>query len=281
MSDEPPPLPRPSTAPPPPDLECPRCGYDLQGQAHGPAGPHAQHTGICSECGLAFRWDEVSDLARRRRLDIFEHAGGRLVKNFWITYRKTFAPWRFWRWMRMEHQVALDRLLIFAAIAPFVSLVMAGALVLAIRISHDLAMRYGFSVSINVFRPENYWSEGLVLPAQALLLLSTVFLPFSFALLPQSLRKARVRPRHFARSAAYSVGVPIVLAILPTAALELHNMADFAWHLQGSRLLAHWSFEWSATLSLLWQFVWWGTFARSYCRLDHPLWGGAVAERAV
>lgn len=269
MSDEPPPLPRPSTAPPPTDLECPRCGYDLQGQAQGPAGPHAQPSGICAECGLEFRWDEVTDLARRRRLDIFEHAGGRLVKNFWITYRKTFAPWRFWRWMRMEHDVAFDRLMIFAFIAPLLSTLLIGAVVLLLRFAAS-GPYWDFPDTFNIYVVADY-GNLLVIPSQVLLVLTTGILPLTFVLLPETLRKAKVRNRHLCRGALYSLAMPTALGAAPSLVVPIWHWARQSW--AGTyywNLPTYWTFEWFSATCVLWQLLWWGFFAGRYCRLPRP-----------
>lgn len=91
--------------------ECPRCGYDLSGQAavareQSPRPP----TGTCSECGLSFEWRLVLSPGLAGWLWFIESAGKRLTRACLITTWRALNPPRFWRDVRLETQVVPQRI---------------------------------------------------------------------------------------------------------------------------------------------------------------------------
>lgn len=91
--------------------ECPRCGYDLSGQAavardQSPRPP----TGTCSECGLSFEWRLVLSPGLAGWLWFIESAGKRLTRACLITTWRALNPLRFWHDVRLETQVVPPRI---------------------------------------------------------------------------------------------------------------------------------------------------------------------------
>ncbi len=91
--------------------ECPRCGYDLSGQAgvardQSPRPP----TGTCSECGLEFEWRLVLSPGLAGWLWFIESAGKRLTRACVTTTWRALNPMGFWRDVRLKTQVVPSRI---------------------------------------------------------------------------------------------------------------------------------------------------------------------------
>ncbi len=75
--------------------------------------------GKCSECGLDFAWANLLSPQLRRQPWLYEHA-----KRWWSlgpllrTFIESLMPWRFWRLVRVHHQVRPNRLVIWLLLVP-------------------------------------------------------------------------------------------------------------------------------------------------------------------
>lgn len=115
--------------------ECPRCGYDLQGQiaAWHPAGdtqPDAAcpTTGTCSECGLDFEWRFILVEGLASPKWFFETTRSRLVRSVIRTWVHSLSPPKFWRDVRLEVTPRIWRLAIYV-VGPVLASVLIHALI--------------------------------------------------------------------------------------------------------------------------------------------------------
>ena len=100
---------------------CPRCGYDLRGAVDAWT-ECCPMTGRCAECGLQFAWADL--LSQRCRVPTWsvEHPN-RVLPYPWRcckTLVVTFAPWRFWKSIRMTHQPRWGRLALYCLVLPLI-----------------------------------------------------------------------------------------------------------------------------------------------------------------
>ncbi|MCZ6837298.1 MAG: hypothetical protein O7G85_16100, partial [Planctomycetota bacterium] len=92
---------------------CPRCGYDLHGMVDSWR-EQCPISGNCAECGLPFDWGELlnrqlnmpgwcveSPFVRTRRAWLWAS-----FRTLWMSLR----PWRFWRELKMTHDMKLRRI---------------------------------------------------------------------------------------------------------------------------------------------------------------------------
>jgi hypothetical protein len=290
---------------------CPRCGYDLSGTIATWA-DSCPLAGLCSECGLEFDWADVHDPDRNRVRGLFEHARGPWQAARWLELTWLLALWppRFWRRVRLEAPVNARR----AALWPIlITLVVwcAGSLLwnaasLAIRYQAMPAPRRSRSngllvelangwlqpvawveqwpgVAARVFR----WSGELrgwprfLMPAAAMSLAWVVLI----AVVPATLRAAKVRRVHVLRAVAYSFAWVALLALfhlIDGLNCVMRALVDPGQYLPApqqygagaSALLFDW---WPALLVgiTLWQLLWWHSALRTGFRLRSGLriWG--------
>jgi hypothetical protein len=194
---------------------CPRCDYDLSGVAESwkDACPL---DGVCSECGLAFRWPEILNPLLTVPAWSFEHAMRQRPLALLRTAARTFRPRRLWAELRMEHPVRVRRLLTVPLLAvPAAWAVMAlaiGMLLLGLR-ALDAYHSYGGAwndiASIATFGFATYgWGSWQWVGPPAWLVVGAAWwcvLPAAFLTLPVTLRRAKVRPLHLARIWVYSL----------------------------------------------------------------------------
>ena len=96
---------------------CPRCGYDLSGIIASWTNS-CPLTGICSECGLEFRWRDLLGHRAQYLPGFFEHAVGvrRSFRWAWRTWAWTIIPSLFWSRVRMHHRVSPKRILLWPVV---------------------------------------------------------------------------------------------------------------------------------------------------------------------
>ena len=100
---------------------CPRCGYDQRG-AISTWTESCPLNGVCSECGLEWRWAEVFNPRLHRPRWCVEY--GRVIAFPWRCVKTlcvSFWPWRFWWGLQMSHEarwlrIAAYLLVIFLAV---------------------------------------------------------------------------------------------------------------------------------------------------------------------
>lgn len=90
---------------------CPRCAYDLSGASEVRGG---NDQGVCSECGLEFKWRDVLDPERAVPRWFVEKAHARIYRTLpGTTLRACLTPWRFWRSVKMHFPMRPVRMIAF------------------------------------------------------------------------------------------------------------------------------------------------------------------------
>lgn len=92
-------------------IRCPRCGYDQRGPVETWR-ESCPLTGICTECGLEFRWAEVlrPDKFEPQWCVEYEPKKRRLLWAAWRTAFRSCIPWRFWSGLKMSDGIRWRRL---------------------------------------------------------------------------------------------------------------------------------------------------------------------------
>jgi hypothetical protein len=199
---------------------CPRCGYDQRGVIDSWT-RSCPLTGICSECGLEFAWRDLLDERFKIKPWFFEHALRRHVRSFFYTLWRSLRPSSFWRWVRLEDDIDLHRLGIFACLAP---LLMGGmTLLLMVPIAYVIGAFIWFDsvwvapwyfVTGTLFAYSWGVDEEILVPLLSVMV-STAIAPGFLVLFSDSMRLARVRRVHLLRFWVYSfVCVPWAYCIL-------------------------------------------------------------------
>jgi len=106
--------------------ECPRCGYDLEGQiaAWHPAGADADNAacpaaGTCPECGLDFEWRYILVEGLAAPVWFVETTRVRHLRRGVRTWVRSLNPRTFWRDVRLEVPPRIARLLWYTVIPVF------------------------------------------------------------------------------------------------------------------------------------------------------------------
>lgn len=278
-----------------PPIACPRCGYDLFGAVAAWEGA-CPLRGVCSECGLELWWADVLNPSLAVPAWSFEHARGRLLRRLVATSWRAGAPWLLWKRLRMEDPISLRRLL-------YLALVWLALAHLAIGLEHAMAnyqaaLSSGSATSgvqaATMAAPSLLWpytgqvwygAGWRVWPAQppvritsVLLMLALLLLiPLTLLLLPDSLRRAKVRRRHIVRGSAYALAVVPVIAALWAVTSLLGRLDVRIWVWSSWQYVSMFG-GLIVLLGFAWQWLHWWMFARRYLRLPH---GAAVAAMMI
>lgn len=280
-------------------IACPRCAYDLSGAAASWATQCPLRT-TCPECGLDIDCRDILNPAFARLGHFFEHARRRPFTALVRTSLRAARPRRFWTWVQMNHAVRGVRLVLAglggmllwylaAAAAGAATLI---AAVYAIMALSPPAARYTPTGAdwLGLLGPllwplndaewqrwgmrRGYGSFNLVEPALAAALIAAAAMPLAYRLLPQTLRAARVRPRHLLRIAVYFwVPVPLILVAWACAAMLAET---FAWRLWNTWMwpvtsfISHRRIPLAAASIILWMFAWWTAATHRYLHLPRP-----------
>lgn len=272
--------------------ECPRCGYDLRGLV-ATWNDCCPLDGRCSECGLDFAWANVLNPRMTTPDWSFEHAQTRLIRKFLHTLLQTFRPWRLFAGLRMEHPIHFGRIVALlaacalalhlgvAAICTSYRYALYGGLQMGWGRAHSTLADVGL-VALWPYSSGHLWwlaSRSPLGPGPVVVAPTIALMPVAFLLLPDTLRRSRVRRAHIARVGLYSFVAPCLiwsaLAVLWSAhyAINWHNRisggiavqwlpsdaAMFNAMLAGSLLLLLWA-----------PFFWWRA-GKQYLKLPHPL----------
>ncbi len=201
-------------------VECPRCGYDLRGNvAVWEERGVCPLEGKCSECGLDFEWRRVFWEAEHPWL--FEyHWRRKPFSSFWQTLWRSVLPWKFWREVDLFWAVRIWPLLIMGLVTALCGLV-AGA---GLQLWQQLGWLDYYGTKRYLLRCFSEFKISVEeSPVFYAALLWAVCIPLMFGLLPDSLRRAKVRPLHIVRVGVYST--MLLIPILMVAS----QLATFYW----------------------------------------------------
>ncbi len=277
-----------------PNHACPRCGYDFTGVIESWK-DSCPVQGVCTECGLEFLCGDVLNPSRMAMRWSFEHAEAKRVRALAKTLALTLRPGRFWSAMRMEYQSRLLRLVLLVLAAMSLCQVTFMLFACAAQVPGiDLEAIWNEILLGSV--PDVEWknllwlnsiggemydrSTGEVLPPVTTwwLLLSGALIPLCFVMLPTTLRKRKVRPRHLARIWAYAIPVGILTISIPWIVDDaLTAFIKWQWNHQvlfinAGPILRFWlDNQWRVLVAvwLAWQVWWWRAACTRYLRLPH------------
>jgi len=222
-------------------LRCPRCGYHLRGTIAAWRDDVCPLGGRCVECGLDFLWVDIVRGDELRPRWCVEFASWRSFPRALVgTWWRALLPHRFYRKLRMTHGIRIGRLVAYLACLVFA--LYACLCVTAGGLTYRIIQSWNFTPPLTA---PNVWPlvrRAMLLPfsgsgrlpgTSPRELLSDVatplawfgsaalfaaLLPIAMLVLPVSMRRARVRPRHLLRIGVYNaswlpllVGAGIVL----------------------------------------------------------------------
>jgi hypothetical protein len=267
--------------------ECPRCGYDLSG-AVATWADRCPVEGLCSECGLGFRWSDVLGPERLAPGWSSEHGGGGAgsrAGRFVRTFARTLRPRGPWGSLPLGAPIHAGRLALFAVMVAGVAHAGTAAAGMVMSLS---AWRGPGWPSVNVLFPGVPGRAGEVLslalmplasggtipvvpsPLVRLGLLWGALTPLPFLLLPATMSRARVRRAHLWRG--WVLFLPVLCAVLLGA--EVVVTAVHRWLTSGAGWRPWMSvmLRWAPALLLAlpaWYWSWWRAFTERYLRLEH------------
>ncbi len=258
---------------------CPRCGYDQDGVVASWR-ETCPLTGVCSECGLSFRWRDLCN-PTYMRTKLFEHAIRHRAHSFMRTLVLIHAPRRFWRHLRMEHWIDASRLVAFVGL----SMLALGLLGAALFAAELLAVWIHAGESPADGLEELGWEVDGRDAAAAVVLLVAQFgiMPLSFLLVLESLHRAKVRWMHIVRIWAYSL--PLMMWLLTLSLLATYGgvwvySADIEPFGYSAWRLSEHMFDAAPLLGALLApavlLTWWTIGVRRYVRLEHGLLVGLL-----
>jgi hypothetical protein len=258
----------------------------------------------CSECGLAFEMRLVLNARLRDKARFFEVSRYHPAHSLVTTTALAVRPWKFWRWVVLEYPPRVGRMVVGAIGAALVvesaSLAVAAILVAipwcvdrlkgASRWYVIWPLRGGVDRWLEFLTPwmPDWGDQGVVKSFLILALLNQAVMPFTFFLLPQTLRRAKVRRVHLLRIGVWSlVGAPLAVG----AVQFLHLVMDLLTWLCGLVMPRSSPYTYSPAEEFLsdlsgllrdhqdvlllaaiggWTFVWWGCAAGRYLKLERP-----------
>ncbi|MEX2219575.1 MAG: hypothetical protein WD749_12550 [Phycisphaerales bacterium] len=281
--------------------ECPRCGYDQSGVVaswNTSAPPACPLDGVCTECGLEFRWADLISERLLHETRFFEVAQWQLTRSFVRTMVTALRPRAFWRWVRMEHPISWVRLpsvplagMASVHVVMLLAALLCGALIMAfsqgqlgptflafrqapVPLVALLAWTLDEATRRSIGQIEHY-PASTVHPLVAVALAASVVMPAAFLLLPTTLRRARVRRRHLVRICFYSLIPFPAFLVAPRLAFLLWDRFTWNGWRWGPDAATLWRLTlhvrwWIIPLLVLgWLYIWWTWALRSYLRLPH------------
>jgi hypothetical protein len=281
---------------------CPRCGYDVQGDADRWNAEPAEHAqlvehaacpleGTCPECGFRFSWAALMrpGLVSPVWFTETSEAYGRKRWSGVRTLLHALRPWRFWWQVRMETPINLRRQVLW-----LVQMTFGAAVTLAIAAVLLWTASFAFYWFTGVLpNTPGSFARGLARPVVDLTMAFTSLLngstwyrcvwvgalvyPLLVMLLSQSRKLAKVQPSHVLRAAVYACAIwPAMLALGWVFTLMMFVARTLGLFQPG------WSWAWWALnplfdlmrpsfsnhalypIVMLWFAVWWGFAIRSW-----------------
>ena len=204
------------------EILCPLCDYNLRGLIE----PR------CPECGSRYEWDDLVDPKRRKHPYLFEHHPEMNWTSFWRTVRGGLRPIKFWRSLHPVQPSNRRRLVAYALIVGigfYVLLTIAG-FAFSMRGNYQQNM-YMFQFStgdvsklsildMSLQRTLSMYPEILTGPHR-LTTCSIIGWPIltlvTLMIFGESMRRAKVKTIHVARSVVYSADVLLWLGLVMAA----------------------------------------------------------------
>lgn len=245
--------------------------------------------GRCSECGLELSWHDLLSLLRIVPRWSFEHARTRRGRAFFGTVSRAVLPWRLTRSLKLHHPFRLGRLVILLACVALMMYLSAVFNTLPIVLSDLIGSLqqtggayYSAADAIwliawpyqrdayNVYRLTDVVGFTSLLAAWAGLAGAL------FPLVPATIRKHHVHPRHFVRMGVYCVAGVLAFAVMTQLVLSIRGIGHLIFTSTGVYIdaTAYWPRRISKFIqltSLPWMFVYWWCVYRFYMRLPHAL----------
>ncbi len=251
--------------------------------------------------GLILAWGDVLNPARRVPKWSYEQSKApsllrRMIQVLATIPRMLWAP-GFWRAMRMEFVFRPDRLLYLAIVAmllPWLAYVMCypawvwfvdpngmggGSWSKSVN-SYTVTRLIWPRTLLGVFEPRGWLNWITEFPFAAwLIMLGGALVGPCFVLLPQSLRRAKVRSMHVVRVAMYGLPIMVVLCSIPWIVQDaLESLGLLSWRYRALQGLDtwHWQLAWGkwkwvvfAVIAWAWQVWWWRFAVTRYLKLPH------------
>jgi len=268
------------------NAQCPRCGYDLRGVFQARES-EAELRGRCSECGLNYDWQDVLDPKRDRPRWCVEYAQSirEILGRSVLTFFMMLLPWKFWRQLKMSHEVKWIKLGLFFVCLVFVSytyaVLVGNASILFIILTNGMnwygANSYFEDLAFPILAHPYYSGELMRLLLQtntALFVISLLafmtLLPIGFVLLPVSRRKAKVKLVHLLRIAIYGISIVFMpfLVIVFYVGFDIVNQNVLGWILIGNLVLPGSQFfiYWGPYPMII---CWWAVATTHYLKMPH------------
>jgi hypothetical protein len=193
------------------DVFCPLCAYNMRGL----------NQPRCPECGTQYLWSELLDPRGRKHPFLFEHHSDRNWGSALRTLRAGLRPQEFWSTMHPMQTISLSRLFTYAGVT-FVSMCMIyGGAVVAQQLAQSAIGRGANGTGL---------SSGLrnlsIVDATTVRIASTDFLVvcltplmcglfvfLTYMVFGMSMKRARIKRAHIARTVVYAFDVVIWLAL--------------------------------------------------------------------
>jgi hypothetical protein len=279
--------------------ECPRCGYDLSGTV-ATWSDACPVDGRCTECGLGLAWGDVLNPARQVPRWSYEQSRAvspvsGAIKILPTLARMLWAP-GFWRAMKMEFAFRPLRLFVVVVSGMFVQwLIFAVGYAAWVAIADPagrgrsrLSHLTEFDTILILLWPrtligDTSWrfqiNSSSVPYVAWWLLLSGMLVAVCFVLLPQSLRKAKIRPRHLVRVGLYGLPLMIALCTVPWIVSDIvESVGILSWKYGWFARVDLWKWQnaWSrwqwvvlVAMTWIWQAWWWNNAVTRYLKLPH------------
>ncbi|MCZ6835839.1 MAG: hypothetical protein O7G85_08705 [Planctomycetota bacterium] len=266
-----------------PSVQCPRCGYDLEG-ARMARTEHTETQGRCSECGLVFDWTDVLDPKRDQPRWCVEYADsffGLIKRSIATVFMFLFLPRRFWRTLKMKHPIKGRTLFGYFVVLLTLGYAWSGVLAggvfimetyaygtsskfsseLSMAILFPFSMHHSFGFNVSITMNDFYGIHHLVATLGFLFLL-----PAAFVMLPVSRRRAKVRWEHIWRIAIYSAMYlyAVTMIILTLSVSMLHVSMPIQTLISMAFSLMIFSIIPMAT-------YWWAFATKHYLKMPHAL----------
>ena len=210
---------------------CPRCGYDLSGIVASWT-DSCPLTGICSECGVRFRWSEVLDARHRFNKWYVESHRASLALTSMVTLVSLAWPTLVWRRVRLEQQLRSRRLIlhiIFGLVGAW--LLFATAIGCLANPDWFVAVFGGWTIPpfdlVSVIDPLKWLSREWRTPRVVVFsvalypaLVGSVFV-ILILLFSDSVRLGRVRTHHLMRVTCLSIPTGISMGLLSLLSIQV------------------------------------------------------------